>query len=105
MSDQWRELRERLGKNSPVIATATAIAELLRERDRLESDLAASRREVAALREALRKHCIKHAQCAECGKSWMFPFGDDYPEEHEPGCLAALVEGTTVAPTGSDKCE
>lgn len=70
------------------------------ERLAFADELEASRREVAALREALRKHCIKHAQCAECGKSWMFPFGEDYPEEHEPRCLAALSEGTTAAPGG-----
>jgi hypothetical protein len=55
-------------------------------------ELAALRTECDALRAALRKHCIGHSECAECGVSWMYAFGDDYPEEHKPGCLAALQE-------------
>jgi hypothetical protein len=45
---------------------------------------------LSELHKLVRKHCIKHSECAECGKSWLFPFGEDYPEEHEPGCLVAL---------------
>jgi hypothetical protein len=59
------------------------VSELLADRDAL------AERE-GKLRQALRKHCVRGTECAECGKSWMFPFGEDYPEEHEIGCLAAL---------------
>lgn len=70
------------------------------------SELAASRREVAALRAFIRTEYmrkIEHATdafyvCHLCSRSWDL----DAAESHMPGCLAALVEGTTAAPVELD---
>ena len=80
------------------------------ERLAFADELEASRREVAALREALRSRVIKNinrmeptiphgddgiaakALCQLCGELWIVGMG----ERHAENCLAALVEGTTA---------
>lgn len=106
LADSIERIAERFhaGWHDGIKIDATDLMDL----ENAANELRTSRRKVAALKVALREECMffKYGPwakkgdvrdgCNRCIQNW--PSGT--AECHEPGCLAALQEGTTAAPTG-----